>query len=309
MTTREKTQAEKLIGMIPINLYRPMLNVDGETISQDNNVKKTFNAVRRALKEFSPKHKTYARHIVDRNGCGYIELKQGNMKRFVRSFTHIQTSGACWSGLVWMKMLAGQKMHTQNMLKLDRLMSTLPNVVFDTSRMNVLYYPYIKHSFIYIDDITSREDELNMMKDYIRLKTTSFGSLLADDGWSLADFDPFKWQADYLKEFSWVESEPDNNNFLTLYNEGAGEELFAVLHLNDIMRHPKYSMNSRGQVVLRDKLRQDIITLIPEDKALLDKPLYDSRDIHQAYKAYVRNHMDWFSRTGVAEYLLKKEPA
>ncbi len=295
-------------------------------------IKKTFRAVRQEVKEqFNPSRTVDARLVITGNGTPFMELRQGDRKRYVRADIHIETQGGCWSSSVWLCMLVGQYYHTKVVMALDEMMKRLPNVHLNTERMNVLYYPFIadypypfvRHEIEWgivanFAEGERREDgyqaghHFGIEKSCIR--KMRFINGMTDDKFSLAEE-----QRKYLDIFRWVEELPreERCNWRRLYAQDAGKELFTLLGMNNLVSSCNYRFREKEwdepvtEMTFRGEQKYygydlSVFPNYEHEQFGFDTVLHSSEEAKVVYdKMFRQVFRDWIEQNGLGCFVLK----
>ena len=301
MEIKEKEQAKLFLESTILDFNDKRFTFEKtESWYQENKkaVEQTFNNIKKILKNFSD-DTVNIRHLVTKDGVSVLEIRQGDIVKFIRTKFDIECVGGCWSTFVWAKLFCGQKQLIRNIMYLDELLKTISNVKFNTERMNILYYPYID-SKIYMDK-EDKEHQLLLLK----YSSMHFEEFNIDEH---IDFEEEKKK--YLDIFSWVKKDKDYKNWFLLYNQDAGKELFLLLGINRIIEYwHYYKSNYIGKSIadLQEEFSYNI-TMFPDYEvcSVLDKPIYNIDELVKIYKfVFYKVYKDWIKEMNLAQFLFK----
>lgn len=265
-----------------------------------------------ALLEFD-KGPVNVRHIIDDHGRPYIELKQGDKKKFIKSSLNIVILGCGWNPVCYARILAGQHLHSTEMTLLGNLLKSETNVVFEDKRKNLLYYPFLNSPMYHLDAIletyTHRIDNTSVIEGALNGDKYRFAN-----GANESNFSIFEEKEKYLGIFDWAMGIPseERSSWQKIYNQDAGKELFYLLAFKDLITESVYYMKYHPEktLMLRSQYQwqKDFLEIIPEKEAVetvLDTTFSNLKEAQALYKKlFCEILKDWVELKGLQDFVL-----
>lgn len=265
-----------------------------------------------ALLEFD-KGPVNVRHIIDSHGRPYIELKQGEKKKFIKSSLNIVILGCGWNPRCYARLLAGQHLHSTEMTLLGNLLKSETNVIFEDKRKNLLYYPFLNSPMYRLDAILEtyahRIDNESVIEDALNGDRYRF-----INGANESNFSIFEEKEKYLGVFDWALgiSPEERSSWQELYNQDAGKELFYLLAFKDLITESIYYMKHSPEktLMLRSQYQwqKDFLEIIPKKETVetvLDTPFSNLEEAAVLYKKlFCEILKDWVELNGLQDFVL-----
>ena len=274
---RAMEEGKKILKFLPKESYDYFFHDEYEKNTHTDvwkkQVQKDYCAI---IKQISKGTINLIRYVVTKNGDLYIEVKSGWSLVYLPSHIKLRKAGACWSERVWFDCFKGQQefirdiLFLNNMLTFDRLEvkekeaglravnrpTPERRICLDMTRMNLLYYPYIKHQ------IQVFEKPI----DYTKLEIGDRDGIFITKPNTVLE----EIQEQYLDIMSWVENEPDNDDFVKLYNKDNGKLLLTVLGMIDLVDNIKHKFEDKQHSIVKGSFL-DLQGYYGYDLSVLDK--------------------------------------